>query len=44
VILLRSHITQSKNEVRKITLHMLHEARNAMQRPSGTSNRRRKAS
>ena len=26
-ILLRSHITQSKNEVRKITLHMLHEAR-----------------
>jgi DNA-binding GntR family transcriptional regulator len=27
VILLRSHITQSKNEVRKITLHMLHEAR-----------------
>jgi DNA-binding GntR family transcriptional regulator len=27
LILLRSHITQSKNEVRKITLHMLHEAR-----------------
>jgi len=26
-ILIRSHITQSKNEVRKITLHMLHEAR-----------------
>jgi hypothetical protein len=30
VILLRSHITQSKSEVRKITLHMLHEARQAM--------------
>lgn len=29
-ILLRSHITQSKSEVRKITLHMLHEARGAM--------------
>jgi DNA-binding GntR family transcriptional regulator len=29
IILLRSHITQSKNEVRKITLHMLHEARGA---------------
>jgi len=27
IILLRSHITQSKGEVRKITLHMLHEAR-----------------
>jgi DNA-binding FadR family transcriptional regulator len=26
-ILLRSHITTSKQEVRKITLHMLHEAR-----------------
>ena len=26
-ILLRSHITQSKQEVRKITLHMVHEAR-----------------
>ena len=25
-ILLRSHVTQSKNEVRKITLHMLHQA------------------
>ena len=33
-ILLRSHITQSKNEVRKITLHMLHEARATMQRVS----------
>ena len=33
-ILLRSHITQSKSEVRKITLHMLHEARAAMQRPA----------
>jgi len=32
VILLRSHITQSKNEVRKITLHMLHDARGAMLR------------
>lgn len=30
VILLRSHITQSKNEVRKITLHMLHDARSTM--------------
>lgn len=29
-ILLRSHITQSKNEVRKITLHMLYEARQAL--------------
>ena len=29
-ILLRAHITQSKNEVRKITLHMLHEARITM--------------
>ncbi len=28
-ILLRSHVTQSKSEVRKITLHMLHEARGA---------------
>ncbi len=27
VMLLRAHITQSKQEVRKITLHMLHEAR-----------------
>jgi hypothetical protein len=24
---LRAHITQSKQEVRKITIHMLHEAR-----------------
>jgi DNA-binding GntR family transcriptional regulator len=31
-ILLRSHVTQSKNEVRKITLHMLHEARSTMQK------------
>jgi DNA-binding GntR family transcriptional regulator len=30
-ILLRSHIAQSKSEVRKITLHMLHEARRANQ-------------
>lgn len=29
-ILLRSHIAQSKSEVRKITLHMLHEARGAI--------------
>ena len=29
-ILLRSHIAQSKSEVRKITLHMLHDARGAM--------------
>lgn len=29
ILLLRSHITHSKNEVRKITLHMLHEARSA---------------
>lgn len=32
LILLRSHITQSKSEVRKITLHMLHEARAASTR------------
>jgi DNA-binding GntR family transcriptional regulator len=32
-ILLRSHITQSKMEVRKITLHMLHEARNRLAKP-----------
>ncbi|MCX7072256.1 MAG: GntR family transcriptional regulator [Gammaproteobacteria bacterium] len=32
LILLRSHITQSKSEVRKITLHMLHDARGAMLR------------
>lgn len=29
IMLLRAHITQSKQEVRKITLHMLHEARAA---------------
>ena len=29
-IMLRSHVTQSKNEVRKITLHMLYEARQQM--------------
>ena len=29
IILLRAHITQSKKEVRKITIHMLHEARAA---------------
>jgi DNA-binding GntR family transcriptional regulator len=33
VILLRSHITQSKSEVRKITLHMLHEARATLAEP-----------
>ncbi len=33
-ILLRSHITQSKNEVRKITLHMLHEARAKLAKPT----------
>jgi DNA-binding GntR family transcriptional regulator len=40
LIMLRAHITQSKNEVRKITLHMLHEARAAMQ-PSHLSTRGR---
>lgn len=35
-ILLRSHITQSKNEVRKITLHMLHDARIRMRGAAGT--------
>ena len=34
-LLLRSHITASKAEVRKITLHMLYEARHA-QEASGT--------
>jgi DNA-binding GntR family transcriptional regulator len=29
IMLLKAHITQSKQEVRKITLHMLHEARSA---------------
>jgi DNA-binding GntR family transcriptional regulator len=33
-ILLRSHITQSKVEVRKITLHMLHEARSRLAKPA----------
>jgi DNA-binding GntR family transcriptional regulator len=32
MMLLRAHITQSKQEVRKITLHMLHEARAAHSR------------
>jgi DNA-binding GntR family transcriptional regulator len=32
--LLRAHITESKNEVRKITLHMLHEARAAGRAPA----------
>lgn len=31
LILLRAHIEMSKQEVRKITLHMLHEARSALQ-------------
>ncbi|MDB5986485.1 MAG: GntR family transcriptional regulator [Nevskia sp.] len=39
-ILLRSHITQSKSEVRKITLHMLHEARASMQRPAAKTRTR----
>jgi DNA-binding GntR family transcriptional regulator len=30
LIMLRAHITESKQEVRKITIHMLHEARAAM--------------
>ncbi|MDR3415743.1 MAG: GntR family transcriptional regulator [Nevskia sp.] len=30
-ILLRSHITQSRNEVRKITLHMLYQARQSVE-------------
>jgi len=33
MMLLRAHITESKIEVRKITLHMLHEAR-ARMRPA----------
>jgi hypothetical protein len=28
--MLRAHISESKQEVRKITIHMLHEARAAM--------------
>jgi DNA-binding GntR family transcriptional regulator len=32
LIMLRAHITTSKQEVRKITLHMMHEARAAMAR------------
>jgi hypothetical protein len=38
-ILLRAHIVQSKVEVRKITLHMLHEARKGVRSvtsPAGT--------
>src|SRR5271170_3780472 len=31
LIMLRAHITESKQEVRKITIHMLHEARAATQ-------------
>jgi DNA-binding GntR family transcriptional regulator len=34
LMLLRAHITESKIEVRKITLHMLHEARARMRRPA----------
>jgi hypothetical protein len=37
-MLLRAHITQSQLEVRKITLHMLHEAREAMrEEPAATA-------
>jgi DNA-binding GntR family transcriptional regulator len=39
VMLLRAHITQSKQEVREITLHMLHEARAAQ--PAASQPRRR---
>ncbi len=42
-MLLRAHITESKIEVRKITLHMLHEAR-AMMRPSAKKPSPRKPS
>ncbi len=35
LLLLRSHIEQSKAEVRKITLHALFEARARLQRPAG---------
>jgi len=42
IILLRSHITQSKSEVRKITLHMLHEARASITPPSPTTRKARK--
>ncbi len=31
LIMLRAHITESKQEVRKITIHMLHEARAAIE-------------
>ncbi|HEY8555516.1 MAG TPA: GntR family transcriptional regulator [Burkholderiales bacterium] len=41
-ILLRAHIETSKNEVRKITLHMLHQARAALaDRSVGGNGRRR---
>jgi DNA-binding GntR family transcriptional regulator len=38
IMLLRAHIAQSQLEVRKITLHMLHEAREAMrEEPAATA-------
>jgi DNA-binding FadR family transcriptional regulator len=41
LMLLRAHVTESKIEVRKITLHMLHEARGAMQKPAKRARRER---
>jgi DNA-binding GntR family transcriptional regulator len=40
-ILLRAHITESKQEVRKITIHMLHEARTASAATAAQPSRRR---
>lgn len=42
-ILLRSHITQSKSEVRKITLHMLHDARTRMRAAAAPKTPRKSA-
>lgn len=41
-ILMRAHIESSKAEVRKITLHMLHQARATLTANSARTNRRRK--
>jgi DNA-binding GntR family transcriptional regulator len=41
LMLLRAHITESKIEVRKITLHMLHEARGVMRAPAKRAQRER---
>jgi DNA-binding GntR family transcriptional regulator len=44
LILLRSHIAESKSEVRKITLHMLHEARATLGASPQRPRSRKKAS